>query len=132
MSEQTEDDVTFLAAEETQLPAIVQRNETYVRPRFWLKLRRFAGRIPFAEEAVAAYYCAFDPATPARVKAILLATLGYFIVPTDMIPDFIAGLGFTDDATVLVTAITLVGGHIKAHHRARARQALLKPEPPAA
>ena len=120
-----------LKAEEVHLPVVIRKNETYVRARFWLKLRRFIGRIPFTEELAAAYYCALDPATPVRVKAVLLAALAYFVLPTDLLPDFIAGLGFTDDATVLATAIGIVGGHIKDRHRTKARSTLLKPEPAA-
>lgn len=130
MAAQAEEiEISILTAEETQLPVVIQRNETYVRARFWLKLRKFLGRVPFAEELVAAYYCALDPKTPARAKGVLLAALAYFVLPADFIPDFIAGLGYTDDATVLMTAIGIVGGHIKPHHRARARKALLKPDP---
>lgn len=122
-------EATMLEAEEVFLPAVIRRNETYVRARFWWKIRRLVGRIPFAEEVVASYYCAMDPATPARAKAILLAALAYFILPTDLIPDFITGLGFTDDATVMAMAIGLVGTHIKDRHKAKARSALFKPEP---
>jgi uncharacterized membrane protein YkvA (DUF1232 family) len=118
-------EVHELRAEEVHLPVVIRRNETYVRERFWVKLRRFLGRVPFSEELVASYYCALDPQTPIRAKAVLFAALAYFVVPTDLIPDFITGLGFTDDATVLAT----VGGHIKPHHRERARAALLKPAP---
>ena len=82
------------------------------------------GRVPFLDEAVAAYYCAADPKTPHRVQAVLLGALGYFVVPTDMIPDFIAGLGFSDDAAVLAAAIGAVRRHITDDHRARARGAL--------
>jgi uncharacterized membrane protein YkvA (DUF1232 family) len=124
-------EVPPVGAEETQLPAIIARNESYVRVRFWWKVRRFIGRIPFAEELVAAYYCALDPKTPARAKAVLLAALAYFVLPTDIIPDFITGLGYTDDATVLMTAIGIVGGHIRPHHRDKARRTLLKPDPAA-
>ena len=123
--------VPRLDAEETQLPVIVLRNERYVRAKFWLKLRRFLGRVPFTEELVAAYFCARDPKTPVRAKAVLFAALAYFVLPTDLIPDFLTGLGFSDDATVLMTAIGIVGGHIKAHHRKKARRALLKPDPAA-
>jgi uncharacterized membrane protein YkvA (DUF1232 family) len=121
--------IKLIEAEETQLPVVVQRNERYVRARFWLKLRRFLGRVPFTEELVAAYFCARDPKTPVRAKAVLFAALAYFVLPTDLIPDLLTGLGFSDDATVLMTAIGIVGGHIKAHHRQKARQALLKPDP---
>ena len=116
-------------AEEMHLPVVMARNETFVRERFWVKLRRFIGKVPFSEDLVACYYCAMDLKTPVRVRAVLLAALAYFVLPTDLIPDFIAGFGFSDDATVLATAIGIVGSHIKEHHRARARTTLLKPEP---
>lgn len=91
---------------------------------FWNKVRRTLGRVPFLDEAVAAYYCATDPKTPRRVQAILLGALAYFVVPTDMIPDFIAGLGFTDDAAVLAAVIGTVRRHITDDHRAGARAVL--------
>jgi len=61
-----------------------------------------------------------------RVRGVLLGALAYFVVPTDFIPDFIAGLGFTDDAAVLLLAIQTVSGHIKESHRDRAREALAR------
>ena len=111
-------------SDEIALPAVIERNRGRVRRSFWSKLRRAAGRIPFAEDAVAMYYCAGDPATPLRVRATLFAALAYFVVPTDVIPDFIAGLGFTDDASVIAAALALVASHVTELHRARARRAL--------
>jgi uncharacterized membrane protein YkvA (DUF1232 family) len=96
------------------------------RRRFWTKLRRVLVRIPFAEDLVAAYYCAFDPDTPAYVRAVLFGAIAYFVLPTDMVPDFLAGLGFTDDASVLAAAIAAVGGHIAPRHRIRAKSALAR------
>ncbi|MCP4326973.1 MAG: DUF1232 domain-containing protein [Alphaproteobacteria bacterium] len=98
--------------------------EERVRRDFWRKLRRVAGRIPFAEEAVSAYFCAADPRTPHRVRVVLIGALAYFVVPADMIPDFIAGLGFTDDATVMMAAVTAMAPHIADRHRQRARRFL--------
>jgi uncharacterized membrane protein YkvA (DUF1232 family) len=63
------------------------------------------------------------------VKAVLLAALAYFVLPVDVIPDFVAGIGFTDDAAVLALALSLVAGNITDAHRRRARQALNIPEP---
>jgi uncharacterized membrane protein YkvA (DUF1232 family) len=113
-----------------QLPAVIARNERIVQKSFWQKLRKLAGNVPFAEDLAAAYYCAVDPATPSRVKGILFAALAYFVLPFDVIPDFIAGLGFTDDAAVLAMAIGLVSRHITQEHRKRARRALDIAEPP--
>lgn len=114
---------------EAQLPAAILKNTRAVERRFWEKLLRVAGRIPFAEEAAATYFCATDPATPGRVKAVLIAALAYFVTPADFVPDFVAGFGFTDDAAVLATVLGLVAGHVKPRHRERARSALGLPEP---
>ena len=109
---------------QAQLPAVIARNRRTVEDGFWKKLLRLAGRIPFSEELVAAWFCARDPQTPLRVKGILFAALAYFVTPIDAIPDFVAGLGFTDDATVAAMAIALVTHHLKEDHRVAARDTL--------
>ena len=114
-------------ADEVHLPVVIAHNESYVRERFWTKLRRFIGKIPFSEDLVASYYCAIDRGTPMRVRAVLFAAIAYFILPDDLVPDFIPGIGYLDDATVIGTAVAMVGKHITERHRARARATLLKP-----
>ena len=104
------------------------RREKRVRTRFWLKVKRTAGRIPFMEDVVAAYYCALDPDTPPRVRGILFAALAYFILPLDSLPDFIAGFGLTDDIAVLTAAFTAIREHLKESHRIAARKALERPK----
>ena len=95
-----------------------------VRRRFWRKLKRVAARLPFAEELLAAYYCAFDRQTPRHVQAALLGAIAYFILPFDFITDVLPVLGFTDDAAVLATALRMVATHIMPEHRDAAREAL--------
>ena len=106
------------------LPATIARNEKTVRGGFWRKLARSMSRIPFAIDAIAAYYCAFDPATPLRVRAILLAALAYFVMPFDVIPDVLLGVGFADDLTVLATALGLVKTHINQTHYVKAQKTI--------
>src|SRR6266571_4661088 len=91
---------------------------------FWRKLASVTARIPFAEDVLAAYYCAFDRDTPLHVKATLVGAIAYFVLPIDAIPDVLPVLGFTDDAAVLATAIKLVSGHILPAHKEAARNAL--------
>ncbi len=99
----------------------MSRDEAKVRKDFWPKLRRVLSRVPFAAELLAAYYCALDGKTPLSAKAVLLGALAYFIMPVDLVPDFIALLGFTDDAAVLFIALRQVRQHIRPEHRERAR-----------
>ena len=95
-----------------------------VRRRFWVKLKQVVARLPFAEDLLAAYYCAFDRETPRHVQVALLGDIAYFILPFDFVPDMLPVLGFTDDAAILATAIRMVATHITPEHRDAARTAL--------
>lgn len=99
-------------------------DESEVREKFWRTAKKAARQVPFMDEVVAAYFCALDRNTPLRAKAILLAALGYFILPADTIPDIVLGLGFTDDIAVLTAAITAVRAHMTPAHRQAAKEAL--------
>lgn len=100
------------------------RDEAKFGTDFMARLKRVAKRVPFAEDLLAAWFCARDPATPRRVRMTLLAALGYFVLPVDAIPDFMPLIGFTDDAAVIAAAIAAVAGSITPAHRERARNAL--------
>ena len=100
------------------------RDESRFGSEFLGRLKRVAKRIPFAEDLLAAWICARDPATPRRVRLTLLAALGYFVLPIDALPDIMPILGFTDDAAVLAAALAAVAGSITAEHREKARQAM--------
>ena len=105
-------------------PEAYAEDRSRVEEGFWSKVRKTLGHVPFVEEAVAAYFCAIDRDTPLQVKAIVMGALAYFVIPTDMIPDFIAGLGYTDDAAVFYAALRTIGPYIQDRHHDRARQAL--------
>ena len=95
-----------------------------VRRRFWTKFKRVVAKLPFAEDLLAAFYCAFDKQTPRHVQASLLGAIAYFILPFDFVPDLLPILGFTDDAAILATALRVVASHITPEHREAARAAL--------
>jgi uncharacterized membrane protein YkvA (DUF1232 family) len=99
-------------------------DETLVRRGFWRKCKRVAAKLPFAGELLAAYYCAFDRDTPLHVKTALIGTLAYFVLPADIIPDFLPALGYVDDAASLAVTMRLVAAHILPTHRAAAEAAL--------
>ena len=92
--------------------------------QLWAKLGRVLAHVPFADDLLAAYYCALDEKTPARARAMLFGAVAYFILPVDAIPDFVLGMGFTDDAAVIAAVIALFGRHVNDGHRARARERL--------
>jgi uncharacterized membrane protein YkvA (DUF1232 family) len=99
-------------------------NDADALRKFWDKVRRVAADLPFVEDLLAVYYCAFDRATPLHVKAVLLGAIAYFVLPVDLIPDYLPVVGYTDDAAVLAGAIKLVSSHLTPDHREAARRML--------
>lgn len=104
----------------------MNRDRSRVERDFWQKLKVAARKIPFIDDLVSVYYCAVDPATPRQVKYVLYGALAYFVMPFDLVTDFLPLLGFGDDAAVLYAAIRMVAPHIKPEHRVSAKQALDK------
>src|SRR5512143_3495415 len=91
--------------------------------RFWDKIARFgkrAGRV-VVERALRLYYAAQDPATPPWAKRAIYSALAYFVVPFDLIPDFIPGVGFTDDAATLLFTLFVVSAYVSRDVKVRAR-----------
>jgi uncharacterized membrane protein YkvA (DUF1232 family) len=106
------------------VPSVVRLNERRVQRGFWPKIRKVAAHVPFAAEALSVWYCARDDQTPPAAKGMMLAALAYFILPTDAVPDVLAGIGYTDDAAVFTALLAIVGRHLKPRHRDAARQAI--------
>jgi uncharacterized membrane protein YkvA (DUF1232 family) len=98
--------------------------QALVRLLLWRKVKRGAAKLPFAEDTLAAYYCAFDRDTPAHVKVALAGALAYFVLPFEAVPKLLPLIGFTEEAAVLATALRLVSKHIQPIHREAARAAL--------
>ncbi|MGC1780461.1 MAG: YkvA family protein [Xanthobacteraceae bacterium] len=108
----------------TALGRRVVADEAELRRKFWRKVKREAANIPFLEDALTGYYCAFDRNTPFYVKAILVGAIVYFAVPDDLVPDTL--LGLADDAAILGAAFKLVSSHIKPEHRQAAQEAVAR------
>ena len=106
------------------VPAVARVNERRVARGFWPKIRRVAAKVPFAGDALSVWFCARDPTTPTTAKAVMMAGLAYFVLPTDAIPDVLAVVGFTDDAAVFAALLAVVGRHLKPRHKAEAMEIL--------
>ena len=61
---------------------------------------------------------------PRSLKLKVLGALGYFILPLDFIPDFILGLGFTDDLAALAWALFTLRKYITPEIERKARERL--------
>ena len=109
-----------------ELTRRISADESALRRKFWRKLKREAASIPYLEDVLTAHYCAFDRHTPMHVKAVLVGAIVYFVMPDDLIPDFLPIIGYADDAAVLGAAVKLMSSHIKPEHREAARRTLAR------
>jgi uncharacterized membrane protein YkvA (DUF1232 family) len=103
-----------------------ERDEAAVRQGFWRKLGQVAATMPFTEDLLTGYYCAFDRQTPHHGRAALVGALAYFIAPFDILPDLLPIVGLTDDAAVLAAVFKVVWDNIRPVHRAAAKAALAR------
>ena len=101
-----------------------QYSPDYSEDGFWNKIKKYGRKagILVLERAFTLYYCLADKDTPLWAKAVITGALGYFIVPTDAIPDILFPGGYADDAIVLAGAIFVVHAHIKEEHRKQGRE----------
>ena len=51
------------------------------------------------------YRLARDPRVPRRNKFVLAAVAGYLVIPFDLIPDWIPGLGQLEDVALVIVAL---------------------------
>jgi uncharacterized membrane protein YkvA (DUF1232 family) len=70
------------------------------------------------------YYVLMDENTPWEHKGIIVGALGYFILPVDLIPDFIPVAGYTDDVAALTACIKTVMDNITPSIKKKALQKL--------
>jgi uncharacterized membrane protein YkvA (DUF1232 family) len=54
----------------------------------------------------------------------IYGVLGYFILPADLIPDFAAGFGYTDDFTALIWVLNTISDSITPDIEAKAKKTL--------
>lgn len=99
-----------------------EKQTKYVEEGFWAKVKRYAAKVPFAKEVVTLYYCSLDPKTPLSAKATAVGALAYWIMPLDLLPDFLPVAGFVDDATAVLIAYKAISGQITDEHREKAEQ----------
>jgi uncharacterized membrane protein YkvA (DUF1232 family) len=86
----------------------------YDENRFWKKVKQMARKLgeTVLRPVLQLYYIMHDGRVSVREKAYIIGALGYFILPVDVIPDFIAGLGYTDDLAVILLLLRHLKGNI--------------------
>lgn len=93
---------------------------------FWEKVKgvlKSAG-LPLIYKAFQLYYVMMRPDCPIHIKAAIVATLGYFISPIDLIPDFVPFVGFSDDLAAIVAALVMAQMYVDENVKRQAREAI--------
>lgn len=81
---------------------------------------RWAGaKVVYA--ALLLYYVLQNPNVPTKDKGKIWGALGYFILPTDLIFDFIPIAGYTDDLAALLYALHAVAKNLTPEIKAQAK-----------
>lgn len=111
----------------TAEPEILEDPNAIDRQTFLAKARRFAGKLPFVRDIVAMWFALGDDRTPVWAKAVMAGAVAYFVLPTDLIPDLVVGLGYGDDAMVALSALKSIGTYVRVEHYDRADDWLLRP-----
>ena len=93
-----------------------------VEQNFWPKFKRLAGQVPGIADLLALYYYMNSDVAPAKHKVSVIATLAYFIMPMDLIPDFLGVLGYTDDVALAVGLIKFIGADVMKPFRLYSRR----------
>lgn len=100
-------------------------NPQFSESSFWEKVEKvaqLAAKIAkgVLEKAFVLYYAAMDEETPEWARVTSFAALAYFVMPIDVIPDYIPVIGFSDDLSVLAGAILTIAMHIQLKHKKQA------------
>ena len=94
--------------------------------QFWGKMKKLARKagIKVVYAALLLYYVLRNPGTPRADRTKILGALGYLILPTDLLPDFLPVVGFTDDLAALAWALYSVAKNVTPEVKIQARQKL--------
>ena len=82
-------------------------SSSYSESAMWQKISKFAKSAgkDVILNVLKLYFASAKGKANAKQIAAIIAAIGYFIAPIDLIPDITPGLGFTDDAGVLASAV---------------------------
>ncbi|MCF6331818.1 MAG: DUF1232 domain-containing protein [Draconibacterium sp.] len=92
----------------------------------WEKLKKFskAAGTKVVYAVLLLFYTMKDKSVSVKSKLIIVAALGYFILPTDAIIDLTPVIGYSDDFGVLLFALTQIASNITPEIKEKARSKL--------
>ncbi|MEH6889015.1 YkvA family protein [Bacillus sp. JJ864] len=100
--------------------------ENFSVEAFWNKVKNAAIKAGHSViyASLLLFYVLQKRDVPKRVKLVIIGSLAYFIAPIDVIPDFVAGLGYTDDLGALTAALVQAAMYVDEKVKEQARTKL--------
>ncbi|MGQ7869834.1 YkvA family protein [Sunxiuqinia sp. sy24] len=98
----------------------------YSEQSFKRKLQQFGktAGLQVAYSALLLFFLMKEPSVSIKAKVTIAAALGYFILPTDAIPDLAPLVGFSDDLGVLIFALSQISSNITPQVQDKAKSQL--------
>jgi uncharacterized membrane protein YkvA (DUF1232 family) len=91
---------------------MTEHARAYSEGAFRNKLGAIAGLDKLIDAAKQVHALLRDPATPIWVKGLCIGVLGYLILPTDAVADFVPVLGYGDDLAALTAALAAIAANL--------------------
>lgn len=81
---------------------------------FWEKVAEMAKKagLKVIYAALLLYYVMMAESTSIKDKTLIASALAYFVSPIDIIPDFLPGIGYTDDLVILLFVLKTVRDNV--------------------
>lgn len=113
------------------------RQLRHIKPSDLKKYRKYYSELTLSEKVISVvdvvgekliipilqgYYALCSARTPLKNKLLIMAGLGYFILPADMIPDVLGMFGFVDDLAVITFVLNQVQSSITPEIMAKAEE----------
>lgn len=111
---------------EIKTEELVKYEKHYSEDGLWKKIGKVAKKagLKTVYMVLLLYYVLISDSTPKKYKAMIIGALGYFILPIDMIPDFIPVAGYSDDVAAIAGVILAVAKCVSLEIKAQAKAKL--------
>lgn len=113
--------------EKFEIAEVVKGKEKhYSNKKFINKLKKYGLKLSFktVHGAATLYIALKSDHIPQHTKLMIIGVLGYFILPTDIVADFLPMVGLADDAIIILKAISVIYSSITDEMKEEAHEML--------
>ncbi|RUL47803.1 MULTISPECIES: YkvA family protein [Lysinibacillus] len=115
--------------ENMQLETVVKgKGKHYAPNKFLNKIKMYGLNLGFkALHGAATLFAALkSPDLPKEQKLMIVGVLGYFILPIDLVADFLPTVGLADDAVIILKALSVIYSSITEEMKEEGHELLKK------